>query len=86
MRFGVWVFLTVINLAHVSGQAFQLLGDAMQVKSTFPHYPNNFDLGVCPILKALSIPGSNSKRAIKMPAKMCVCGQLLLGEQLVSGL
>lgn len=45
---------------------------------------NYFCLGTCLILKASSIPGSNSKLAVKVPVKTCVCGLLLIGEQTVN--
>lgn len=78
------VFLTAINFAHVSGQAFLLLGDTMQSSLHSFIRLNNFYLGVCLILKASSIPGSHSKLAVKVSAKTCVYGLLLIGEQTVN--
>ena len=45
---------------------------------------NNFYLGVCLILKATSILGSNSKLAVKEPVKTCAYGLLLIGKQTVN--
>ena len=45
---------------------------------------NNLYLGMCLILKTVSIPGSNSKLTVQVSVKICVYGLLLMGQQTVN--
>lgn len=59
-----WFFFKPIYFTLING-AFILVGDAMQSILHFFIRLNDFSLSVCLISKVMSIPGSNSKPAVK---------------------